>query len=329
MSENSSMLNVRVDERTMLAITDRANEMDITVSDVVRASIDSSLGIHRGTDGAPFTTHQRPIIPIVRRELYRFYEYFSTNDPELSQAVEFVCDMATKFRLETEEADRKNYAIVRDVMSLDDKARDVMRELAVKGEVFIHISPEIETKTVEISILNPENVDVDDDTRIVILRPSVELRMALEVGEPAGVLERIPVAAREAIDNNTPICLNPHSTIHMKLGPPYETYGTSIIKPFLSELMNKHQSPASRPSDRLGFMAIFEARLDHLRLHIGGFINAILPMIAQLNDIESPADIRWYTPQHQKDRWAVSQGWKNGLISDAAYADMMDMTIDE
>lgn len=335
MSDEKRMLNVRVNEDTMLALAERANDLDITVSEVVREIIDRGLGIVRTADGfySPYgNSYRRNVIPTARRELYRWFEYFATNDARLGLTVDLIADLATGFNIKIPNpADTDRWMMFAENLHLELRARSMMREIAVKGEVFVQFSVacpdcggekcEHNPSVIKVSILDPETVEVHtgplDTVATLHLVPTSELQKIVMTGKPEDTYRRIPKEILDAVRRGQAIKLDPRYTVHAKLGPAYERYGTSLIKSILDDLMERQQDP-SYDKAKAG-VEVFICRLDEMRECVTRILNRALAIQAEAWGVE-PATIVWPEGADAEQKWGIALAWKNGDISDRIFA---------
>lgn len=270
------ILNVRVDERIMAALAERANDLDITVSELVRSFLDEGLSIKRAK---PNPRNPNPedqiVLPTTRLELYRFYEFWNANHPNIAMAIDYFAAQGRDFRIG---CDAKEGGIValdrldRLHRLLDEKAEGIMRELALMGDAFVMINldcqkcgghdPLCEHKNAtisEVSILDPSTIEVYFDLnggtfveRLMML-PNRDLKNLVKSRKPESLFSQLPQTIIEAVENNKPIELDPRFVVHAKVGGShYETYGTSMLRGLLPDLAKEDKDrQKGRPVQRV------------------------------------------------------------------------------
>lgn len=252
------ILNVRVDERIMAALAEKANDLDITVSELVRSFLDEGLSIKRAK---PNPRNPNPegmiVLPTTRLELYRLYDYWNANHPIVANAIDYFASKGRDFRIgggnvETLVRLEKLHRL------LDDKAEAIMRELALKGDAFVmasldcpkcdamdpHCSHE-NASIKDVSILDPSEIEVHFNLNAgggtfleeLYLLPTRELKNLVKNRKPDSGL---PQSLIDAIENDKPVKLDPSYATHIKVGnSDYERYGSSILKGLLYDLMKE------------------------------------------------------------------------------------------
>ena len=320
------MLNVRIDERTMLALADRANETDRTVSDIVRSAVDSALGISRSADGVftPYPVPNRYQIPTPRRELYRWFRYFAEHNPRLAMGIDLVTDLAGGFQTVFKTSTHgKIYNEMANTIGIQTLAKNMMREVATNGETFLRADV-VGDRVTGVVIMDADTVEVDPlkDPRMMLI-PNNELRRICMTGEPKEVYDKLPADIVLAVRRGQAYPLDPERSLHIMLpGSGSGSYGHSPIRPMLEDLLEEDRMRKMDPSyagARVG-VDVFMHRLGALRESVAAGINWVFALQAKLLGDDHPPFITWPWSADAEQRWAFAKAWKNGELSDHTFA---------
>ena len=332
MSESEKrMLNVRIDERMMLALADRANDEDVTVSEVVRGIIDRGWGIVRGANGFAYSKYASDEIeiPTSRDELIRLYRYFAESDMSLAEDIDFIADAGLRFEVECDDADRDRMDDLRNRLKLDAVAQNVMRELGIIGEAFVKMD------------ILCQDCDGEDAKCLHDIEPC-GMVSGVRIFDPALVLVNLyPATGSKFFVSNRETSnvdvFSDLSVIHVKDGVAYEPYGTSMIKPMLPMLMSKDANPRSSRNecppqrDNCVPKTVLMCRISMFRNLTASCLEKIFNKQADIWRVKhvrvSWADDPGALGRDEHWLWNVAKGWRQGDVSDDFFARAIGATI--
>jgi len=340
---NDRTLSVRIDDEIASRLSEMASQdgKNLTISDVIRGMIEESMQ----KVSVPFT-------PSTRLDKYRFYDWFSINDPNVNLLIEEMVHRSVNgFGLSGPNADR--FRSLLEEIGIESLIRTISREYLRLGDVFpqkIISCPDCDGEDAscphrgamidEIVIQDPRNISVfiEPLTGIEHIRisPTPEIMRMIK----AGAID-LPEGFKKDLERGRDVEIP--NTDHLKRGSSgYSSYGHSVLQSVLQILMNRDrlrlkmysigQDPDDVPPLTLVSDEIKRVHITDCRRAITSWIeNDLIGFLADRHDVDDRPSVTWGDIDILSDdeKMEILRIWKAGMMSDRAMTERIGISPSE
>lgn len=335
-------LTTLAEERSMI------EEREVSISDVIRGMIMNKM----------FLDEKDPLrklaIPTTRRDLYRYFEFFTFSDPHINLMIDRLSHLVSSGAHLSGE-NRKMFEEKLGNIDIADLFSRISRQFFSIGDVFIEMKTDClhcpdgtlcHHENVGVSrfdIIDPMNVEVipnpldPSGVARIMLKPSMELKRMVKTESPAEVFASIPPSMVNMIKNDIMIPADPEMVHHIKRKGEMRTYGESIIHSMLGDLLwrdearckafreghlDKKFPPSVTVDEEVNRIYMEDCRRSIERW----FEDRVLGFIARRNGIEETPKIWWNPNRTKEKKWQLLLAWKEGCVSDSTVKDELDLS---